>query len=965
MRNAITAFLLLIAISCTLAQGAEVAAFTHQSVEADWLHQEEMRNNVSAAKLPASSNITREADAAGGVDGTIDGLWGFHTQSENKPWWQVDLGSTRSIDQVVVYNRCDKSMAQRNSRLLLLLSNDGKKFQQAYQHDGTLFLGHSDKKPLVIKLEAKQARYVRLQHPGTSYFHLDEVQVFESGNEKNIALGRPANQSSTSQWSSGKITPSGTKETTAVAKVWEVEQIEAIVERGLQLCQSQKKLGADVSVYEKTLEEVAGKLKAFPVNATKQSDLYMKARWAIRKMALANPLLDFDTILFVKRATTMFPHMSDQYYGWWSRGGGGICLLKDFKGDNPRVECITKAWPKGNFLRPELSYDGTKVLFAYCKYYPEVSKVRNKVDKEALPEDSFYNIFEMNLDGSDIRQLTKGRYDDFDARYLPDDRIVFLSTRKGIALQAGKASAAATCNSTQPDSFVRCGGGDHRPVAVFALHRMDADGSNLTAISAFENFEWTPSIAADGRIIYARWDYVDRFNGHFISLWSTNPDGTNAQLVYGNYTKKPQCIFEARPIPGSNKLVFTATAHHSITGGTLCLLDTSKGNEFEHPLTRLTPEVPFPETERNVDNYYSSPWPLSEEYFLVGWSDRRLPGHTLMRDIDPNNPKNGMGIYLYDAFGNKELLHRDPEISSMNAIPVRSRKRPPVLSSPSEQGDYAEGRFLLQDVYQGMNDYEGGTDVARGSIKRLRVVGVLPKVQPQMNFPRLGISREETGKFILGTVPVEKDGSAYFDVPAGMPVFFQALDDRGRAVQTMRSLTYVQPGQTLGCIGCHESRDKAPEVVASPLAMLGAPAKLSADPSGSWPLRFDTLVQPLLDKNCVSCHAPNSKAEKPSALDLTTSKSYDNLLSFGGNDLHNLVRERDRSVTGEAPSLKSKLMAMLTDDKGHHGIRLNDEELYRLTVWMDTYGHLQGAFSSGQEDQLREFRVKIGHLLKE
>ena len=271
---------------------------------------------------------------------------------------------------------------------------------------------------------------------------------------------------------------------------------------------------------------------------------------------------------------------------------------------------------------------------------------------------------------------------------------------------------------------------------------MDWDGKNLRAISAFESFEWTPSVANDGRILYARWDYVDRFNGHFFSLWSTSPDGTGSQLVYGNYTRRPQCVFEARPIPNSGKLVFTATAHHSVTGGSLCLLDRTRGTEFDRPITRLTPEVPFPEAERNVGMYYAGPYPLSEEYFLVGWSDRRLPSHKLMWDDDPQNPRNAMGINLYDAFGNLALLHRDPKISSMNPIPVRPRRRPPILPERVDWAGPQEGRFLVQDVYRGLDG------VARGAVKRLRIVAVAPKPQPQKNVPVLGVSKEEPGKFV-------------------------------------------------------------------------------------------------------------------------------------------------------------------------------------------------------------------------
>ena len=192
-------------------------------------------------------------------------------------------------------------------------------------------------------------------------------------------------------------------------------------------------------------------------------------------MALANPLLNFDQVLFVKRAPPVFPHMSDQYYGWWQRPGGGVWLLEGFKTDAPRVRCLTESFPDGAFLRPDLSADGQRVLFAYARYYPHVAGI-DKMDKLALPEDVFFHLYEMRLDGSGVRQLTRGCYDDFDGRYLPDGEIVFLSTRKGQALQCTQATASATLGATLPDSYVRCGGGNTRPVAVYTLHRMNAEG---------------------------------------------------------------------------------------------------------------------------------------------------------------------------------------------------------------------------------------------------------------------------------------------------------------------------------------------------------------------------------------------------------------------------------------------------------------------------------------------------------
>jgi hypothetical protein len=649
--------------------------------------------------------------------------------------------------------------------------------------------------------------------------------------------------------------------------------------------------------------------------------------------------------------------MSDQYYGWWSRPGGGIYVLEGFKGDSPRLRCLTDDFHRGSFLRPDLSHDGTKILFAYCRFYPETHEMQ-KIDKGKLPEDVFYKIYEMNLDGSGCRRLTHGKYDDFDARYLPDGDIVFLSTRKGQSVQCSLASAAATVGSDLPDSYVRCGGDNWRPVPVFTLHRINGDGMDIRPISAFENFEWTPSVATDGRILYARWDYIDRFNGPFMSLWSTNPTGTNPQLVYGNYTTRPQCVFEARAVPNSQKLVFTAAAHHSNMGGSLVLLDRTRGTEQERPLTRLTPDACFPETEGWPRHYYANPYPLSEEYFLVAWSDKPLPPHSFVT-TDERNPINPLGIYLYDAFGNLELLHRDPTIASMYPIPVRQRRKPPTHPRTVDWGGSQEGRFFVQDVYAGL---EG---IKRGSVKRLRIVGVPPKVQPHMNSPKLGVSKEDPGKFILGTVPVEKDGSAHFRVPSGVSVFFQAIDRDGLAVQTMRSLTYVQPGQTLSCVGCHESRELSPLAGGRPLAAKRDPSRITPGPEGSWPLRFDRLVQPVLDELCVSCHRADGDNEEAARFALTIDESYRNLMLFADKDLEKLAFERDASVVGDCVAAESKLLALLTEEGGHEGVQLDADSFRRLVAWMDVYAQELGSFSHDQEQQLYALREKMLPLLTE
>jgi hypothetical protein len=972
---------ILLAAAAGAARGAG-PAISAERIEADWLRQDELRGRAApraGQAGPPATAVKPEEDAAGGVDGRINGQWGFHTENQDKPWWQVDLGASQALDSVVLYNRCDGdgAFAGRNAHIMVLLSEDGKKFEQVYQHDGKTFLGFTDKKPLIVDLKSAKGRFLRLQLPDKNYFHLDEVQVYAAGGKDNIALGRPATQSSVSEWSAVAKKAEKTAPTEKTEKKTPGTAVPGLpgenqpkpayptalaIERGLKLAANLKAMGAKIDAYESVLREAADKLAALPAGApdAARRELYMKARWAVRRMALANPLLDFDEVLFVKRAPTLLPHLSDQYYGWFSRGGGGIYVLSGFKGDQPALRCLTEKFETGNFLRPDISYDGKKVLFAWCKFYPQLAGMGDKTQKDKISEDAFYHIFEMNADGTGVRQLTRGAYDDFDGRYLPNGEIVFMSTRKGTALQAGRDSAAATMASPWlPDSYVRCGGGRSRPVAVFTLHRMAGDGGNLRAISAFENFEWTPAVANDGRVLYTRWDYIDRFNGPIFSLWSTNPDGTNPQLVYGNYTARPNAVFEARAIPNSDRMVFTASAHHSITGGSLVMLDRNAGTEYEGPLTRLTPEIPFPEGEGSAPSYYLNPWPLSEEHYLCSWADRPLPPHAQMSASDPRNPPNAAGVYLYDAFGNLNLLHRDPDISSTDPIPLRPRSKPPVIADMVDWSAPQDGRFLVQDVYEGL------TGVQRGTVARLRIVGVPPKVQPEMNSPAIGVSAEDPGKFVLGTVAVEADGSAYFRVPSGVPVFFQALGRDGLAVQTMRTLTYVQPGQTLSCVGCHESRDAAPALARSPMALRRGPAKLTAEPSGSWPLRFDELVQPVLDKQCVSCHKADAKDPKGAKFDLTAPKAYQSLLTYAGGDLKKLAFEKDRSIVNECPARKSKLMGLLTAEKGHEGVRLDAVARYRLAVWMDTYAQVQGSFSKQQEDDLRQFRQKMAGLIEE
>jgi len=934
---------------------------TRDQIEADWLRQEEVRwlpPSPRTRPQEVRSRVATTQDAAGGVDGVKNGAYGFHTDSDDQPWWQVDLGQSVALDRIVIYNRGDGNVEGRAARLRLLLSSDGEKWTSLYQHNGTKFSGFVDNRPLVVPANGAKARLVRIQLPERAYLHLDEVEVYRVGSTQNVALRRPADQSSVSQWSSAQIP--GPKpvvvaaDKTSTAKPPEpAYPVAAVIERGLKLAGDLRKLGAKTDAERGCLEQVAAAAQAMPANApaAARRELYLKARWAIRRMALANPLLDFSDLVFVKRAPGTFTHMSDQNYGWFSRPGGGLFVLKGFKSDHPTLRCLSGSLPVGSVLSPDVSYDGKRVVFSHCKFYPGLREEPNKLDKGRVPEDAFYHVYEMNLDGAGLRRLTRGKYDDFDARYLPDGDIVFLSTRRGQYIQCTKATAAASADGSNPDCYVRCGGGPERPVAVYTLHVIDPNGGNLRPISAFEMFEWTPSVDSEGRILYTRWDYVDRWNMPFMKLWSTMPDGTNAQAVFGNYTQNPHCVFEARAIPNSRKLIFTASGHHSNTGGSLVLLDLNRGADSPSAMTRLTPEVCFPETEGWPTSYFINPYPLSENHYLVAWSDQEMIGWP-----GPPEPVNATGIYLFDAFGNLNLIYRDGAISSMSPLPVRGRPRPHAIPTQVAWDGVQEGHMLLLNVYDGLEGIE------RGTIRRLRLVGVPAKTHPTMNYPEIGVTRDDPGKFVIGSVPVDKDGSAFFRVPSGVSFFFQALDADGTAVQTMRSAAYVQPGQTTTCVGCHEPRNTTPPNL-SATALGREPSKIMPGPEGSWPLDYRTLVQPVLEGHCVGCHRPGGKDAK---FDLTAEKSYAAMVGYGKPSLREHVMARylaGRSIPGAGAAQESPLLKLLKN--GHYDVKLPRDARERLAVWMDTYGQRQGYFSPDQEKRLRELRETMRPMLSQ
>ncbi len=657
--------------------------------------------------------------------------------------------------------------------------------------------------------------------------------------------------------------------------------------------------------------------------------LYMEVRRLKRRIALANPLLDFDRIVFTKRVPTSYSHQVMQYYGWRARPGGGIFVLEKPGYSLAARDILAGKLEGGNVLEPRLSYDGKRIVFAYveCReqtYLPEELNIN-----EQGPGDCYYHLYEVNVGGTGRKQLPFGPYDDPMPAYLPDGGIAFCSTRR--------------------KGYARCFGGQFsRRWDTYTLHRMDADGSNIRTLSFHDTNEWFPAVDNSGHILYARWDYIDRDAVTHQNLWSSRPDGTNPTAVWGNGTPKPHCTFQIQPIPDSTKIAFTASAHHSIAGGSIALVDPTVNYDGQEAITRITPEVPFPEAESfEIPEYYASPWPLSEKYFLAAYSPTKLvfePGANL---------KNALGVYLLDAQGNRELIYRDPAIGSTNPCPLRGRPTPPVLPSMLPEDAAPVGEMIVSDIYEGLGN------VPRGSIKELRVVQIFPKTTPIGNTPNIGIAGEENARAILGAVPVEPDGSVRFVAPARKLLLFQALDADGFAYQTMRSVTYLQPGERVSCVGCHENRMTAP-VDAHVMALSRPPSQIIPGELGGRPFSYVEVVQPVLDKHCVRCHG-GEKIDGDIDLTGTPQGGYTRSYLVLCGDEQRVPRFKARNqiqVTppgGQYGALGSGLMRLLR--AGHEDVQLSPADIRRLAAWIDLNAIFYGV--NLPEDQARQLRGEV------
>ncbi len=612
-----------------------------------------------------------------------------------------------------------------------------------------------------------------------------------------------------------------------------------------------------------------------------------------RDALLANPLLDFDKLLLVKRGVGSLglPQNWQANCGIASRGYDNEIAVLSPVGPQGKVTTLMKP-QKSEFVGDlKLDFDGDKLLFS-------------------MPgKHNRWQVWELKVDGSGLRQVTPGDepdVDNYDPCYLPDGRVVFSSSR---------AFHGVPC----------VGGGNN----VANLCLMKADGSGIRQLCFDQDQNWCPTVLNDGRVLYTRWEYSDAPHYFTRLLFHMNPDGSGQMAHYGSGSYWPNSIFYAKPVPGHpTKLIAVISGHHGVPRmGELILFDPARGRfEADGAVQRI------PGNGRKVEPIirdglvegswpkFLHPYPLSDKYFLVS---------------SQPTPQSKWGIYLVDVFDNLTLVREQDGYVLFEPIPLRKSPRPPAIPDRINLAK-KDATVFLADIYSG----PGLNGVPRGTVKTLRLY------EPHFGYPgmgghiNIGIDGPWDVHRILGTVPVEADGSASFKVPANTPIAVQPLDAEGKALQLMRSWYTAMPGESFSCAGCHDTQNSSP--LAKPtMAGLRQPSDISPWYGPARGFSFKREVQPVLDKYCVGCHKEGAPPQNGQAVPDLTAQKKNGWRGFTPSyiALHPFVRrpgpESDYHLQKplEFHADTSELVQMLK--RGHYNVKLDAEAWDRLITWID------------------------------
>ena len=650
-----------------------------------------------------------------------------------------------------------------------------------------------------------------------------------------------------------------------------------------------------------------------------------------RRVLLANPVLDFDQILVVRgnRMTAPNNNFVTLEYGDVPKQGydNELAVLSDLKNENPKLTPFYRP-PNGyGIAEPELHWDADRVLFS-----------------SVSTENGRWNVFEVKLDGTGLRTLTPTDQPDvdfFDACYVPDGSIITTSTAtmQGLPCMNGGA-------------------------AMVNLFKVDPATKQVRQLTFEQDSDWHPTMMRDGRVMYMRWEYTDIMHYFSRFLFYMNPDGTLQRELYGSGSMFPTTLKHAREIPDSSELIVILSGHHGRGDtGRLAIIDPTvarkypfkfkpadkawgvEGNQLDvHPEVLPASETGFiqeiPGFGRDVvgnvvDNMadglkynFVFPYPLSKNYFLVNC---QIEG-------DPNT----YGLYLTDRFDNMTLIKKIPNQGLFNPIPLVQQPMPPVLPDRVDLESKTANVFIT-DIYDGT----GMPGVPRDTVKKLRIFSYHFNYTHRGGHDALGIHNGWDVKRILGEVDVESDGSTTFEIPSNTPVSLQPLDEKGRAIQLMRSWLVGMPGENVSCNGCHESQlDATPAKYT--IASRQTPKQLTPFFDEARSISFETEVYyPIVKKYCMDCHDGTEK-DRPS---FTNAQSaYDNI--------HPFVRrpgpESDMDVLRpmEYHASTSELCRML--EKNHYHVLLDEEAWRRLYCWIDLNAPRDGKWNHPEMSNRRK-----------
>ena len=529
--------------------------------------------------------------------------------------------------------------------------------------------------------------------------------------------------------------------------------------------------------------------------------------------------------------------------------------------------------PKGAVRDPQVHYDAKKILFSYRK-----------------GGTAQYHLYEINVDGTGLKQLTAGIYDDIEPTYLPDGGIIFISARS--------------------KRWVNCW-----LVQVGTLFRCDKDGKDIQMLSANIEQDNTPWVLPDGRVLFTRWEYVDRSQVSFHHLWTCNPDGTNPQAYFGNMHRGGLFI-DAKPIPGSDRVIYIHSPGHGRKEhqGHIATVSDKKGPDAKEEMRRVTKDYKF-----------RDPYAITDKLFLTARDSR-------MYEI---------GVVVD---GKYSLLFKS-KIQLSEPRPLVKRERERIIPSRINRKK-STGTLVLNNAYIGRNM----VGVKPGEIKKLLILETLPK---PLNYGGglhdfLPISHGGTFTLarILGTVPVEADGSAHFEVPANRPLFLISLNEKNESVKRMHSFLSVMPGESLSCIGCHETRTKTSEARSTvPRASKRPASRITPVPGVPFTIDFPRDVQPVLDKHCVKCHNstnPKGKIILSGDRGPVYSHSYFTLTALGYiSDGRNMLGNTKVRGVGDSAS---ELMKML--DGSHHKAKLSPKEIEIIRNWIHIGAPYPGTYAA-------------------